>query len=238
MIEDAFAKNVPGTSIYDANRATEKKNRTVTVSFRLPKSMVDELMEEVERSGSSPSAILRKVLEKYLDWDRYRLQMNMIPFPDCFVDESLKRLSRKDIGDIASQFADAFSGLVLLKMGKMDLESTLKIMEEWFRDGAINYRRGYADNCHVFVIQHSLDVNWSLYLAHFFTTVCRDLDVYCKVELNQDGKTLLLFARDDRADAPGALGRTAPADRKAYAELGSVHKNAKSRKGSEERDKP
>ena len=132
MIEDAFAKTP--SAIYDANSAIEKKNRTVTVSFRLPKNMVDELMEEVERSGSSPSAILRKVLEKYLDWDRYRLQMNMIPFPDVFVDESLKRLSRKDIGDIASQFANAFSGLVLLKMGKMDLESTLKMMEEWFRD--------------------------------------------------------------------------------------------------------
>ncbi|HEY7508407.1 MAG TPA: ribbon-helix-helix domain-containing protein [Nitrososphaera sp.] len=237
MIEDAFAKTP--SAIYDANSAIEKKNRTVTVSFRLPKNMVDELMEEVERSGSSPSAILRKVLEKYLDWDRYRLQMNMIPFPDVFVDESLKRLSRKDIGDIASQFANAFSGLVLLKMGKMDLESTLKMMEEWFRDGAINYRRGYADNCHVFVIQHGLDVNWSLYLAHFFTTLCGDLDVYCKVELNQDGKTLLLFARDDRAGASRASDRTTPPDRRAYAELGNTRKGAKhGRKGSEERDQP
>jgi hypothetical protein len=224
MVESMLAKDVSGVSI-TANPEAQKKNRTVTVSFRLPESMVEELLKEVERSGSNPSAIVRKVLEKHLNWDRYRLQMNMISFPDCFVDESLKRLSRKDIGDVASRFASVFCGLVLLKTGRTDFEPTMKMIEEWFKDGSINYRHGYDNGCHVFVVQHSLDVNWSLYLANFFTAVCRDLNVYSKVEMSQDGKTLLFFARDDRNKASYVPDPAAYPD--LYAELEGVRKNAR-----------
>lgn len=225
MAESMFAKGVPSTSTHTMNSEVQKKSRTVTVSFRLPESMVEELSKEVARSGSNPSAIIRKVLEKYLNWDRYRLQMSMISFPDCFVDESLKRLSRKDIGDVAERFANVFCGLVLLKTGKMDLEPALGMMEEWFKDGSINYRHGCDNGSHVFVIQHDLDVNWSLYLAHFFTAVCKDLNVYSRVEMNRDGKTLLFFARDDRSKAFHAPDSAAYPDQ-AYAGLGA-RKNVK-----------
>jgi hypothetical protein len=226
MVENIFAKDVCDVSINTMSPETQKKNRTVTVSFRLPESMVEELLKEVERSGSNPSAVVRKILEKHLNWDRYRLRMNMISFPGSFVDESLKRLSRKDIVDVASRFASVFCGLVLLKTGRMDFEPTLGMIEEWFRDGSINYRHGYDNGCHVFVIQHSLDVNWSLYLAHFFTAVCRDLNVYSRVEMNQDGKTLLFFARDDRNKAPHAPDSMAYSDQ-VYAKLEGACKNSK-----------
>lgn len=166
------------------------------MSFRLPKEMIDELVEESERAGSNPSVTLRQVLEKHLNWDRYRLQMNMICIPSAFVNESLSRLSRKEIENVASQSANAFHGLILLKTRKMDLVCALKVIEEWCKDSSIKYRRGYADGWHVFVIQHDLQANWSLYLAHFVTTVFRSIsNVQCKVEMNQNGKNVVFFVR-------------------------------------------
>lgn len=173
-----------------------KKDRTVTISFRLPKDLVEELVDESERASSSPSAILRQILRKHLHWDRYRIQVNMIPLPSCFVNESLNQLSREEIMDLASRSASAFNGLVLLKMKNTDLESALEVLEDWFTDSSIKYRRGYANGYHVFVIQNDLDVNWSLYLADLFTAVCSNItNTYCKAELNKENNNILLFAK-------------------------------------------
>lgn len=173
-----------------------RKYRTVTVSFRLPKEMIGELAEESERVGSSPSATLRQVLEKHLNWDRYRIQTNMICIPSAFVNESLSRLSRKEIENVASQSANAFNGLILLKTRRVDFVGALQVIEEWLRDSSIKYRRGYADGWHVFVVQHDLELNWSFYLACFFTSVFGNINnIQCKVELNRNGKNVVFFVR-------------------------------------------
>jgi hypothetical protein len=150
--------------------------------------------------------MLRQILRKHLHWDRYRIQMNMIPVPSCFVNESLIQLSRKEIGDLALQCANSFNGLILLKMKKTDLQCALEVLEDWFIDSSINYRRGYANGYHVFVIQNDLDVNWSLYLADLFAAVCSNIEnTYCRVELNKENNNILLFAKDSpirRLDKP------------------------------------
>lgn len=197
MTVNEAASSSEGIYLYETDDELAKDKKTVTVSFRLPKYMVDVLLQESELRGSTPSIVLRNVLGKHLNWDRYRLQMNMVPVPECFVTESLKRLSRKDVGDIAARCAHSFSGLTFLKMRRVGLESTLVTMEEWFKDASISYRRGFVDDYNAFVIQHNLDVNWSLFVSNLFTTVCGNLEnVDYKVELSRDGKMLVLFARN------------------------------------------
>lgn len=122
--------------------------------------------------------------------------MKMVPIPPCFVNGSLNLLSRKEIEDLALQTANSFDGLILLKMKRMDLECSLEVLEDWLMDSSINYRRGYTNGYHVFVIQHDSNENWSLYLANLFTAVCGNIkNTYCKVETNRENKNILLFVK-------------------------------------------
>lgn len=173
-----------------------RKNRTKTVSFRLPAYMIDELIEECERAEMSPSVILRQILGKHLEWDRYRLQMNLITVPSCFARESMNLLSKQEIEGLAFHCASSFVSLALLKAKRVDLENLLALMEQWFRDSSIKYRRGYADGYHVFAIQHELGFHWSLFLAEFLAAVFTTIkEVRYKVDFNQNDGTVLFFSK-------------------------------------------
>lgn len=177
-------------------REKGKRSRTVTVSFRLPASMIEELVKESERTDISPSSTLRQVLSRYLNWERYRLQTGLVSLPYCFVDDALNGLSRKEIGHMASRCANLFEGLVMLRMGKVDLESSLRMLHEWFRDASIKYRVGSNGGGYVCVIQHDRCKNWSLFLAEFLAAICNCLKIKnFSIVVNQNGKGIIFSVR-------------------------------------------
>jgi hypothetical protein len=190
------ADRFEGSILDSCVRERGKRNRTITVSFRLPESMIEELVKESECFEISPSSTMRKVLGRYLNWDRYRLQAGLVSLPYCFIDDTLSGLSGKEIERIASQCANAFEGVIMLKSGKVDLDSSLRVINEWFRDASINNRFGFSEGEYICIIQHDRSNNWSLFLAEFLAAICRNHGIRdFNIIVNQNGRWIFFSVK-------------------------------------------
>ncbi|MEE8181566.1 MAG: hypothetical protein V3T67_06985, partial [Nitrosopumilaceae archaeon] len=58
-----------------------KKETTRSITYRLPARMVDELETEANEKQISQNVLVKQILEKYLQWDRFSAKIGMIPVP-------------------------------------------------------------------------------------------------------------------------------------------------------------
>ena len=58
-----------------------KKESTRSITYRLPEKLVIELETESTQKGISQNVLVRQILEKYVQWDRFSSKIGMIPVP-------------------------------------------------------------------------------------------------------------------------------------------------------------
>ena len=60
---------------------SSKKESTRNITYRLPEKLVTELETESTQKGISQNVLVRQILEKYVQWDRFSSKIGMIPVP-------------------------------------------------------------------------------------------------------------------------------------------------------------
>ena len=65
------------------NRQThpQKKEKTRSITYRLPAKVVEELETEAMNKNISQNVLVKQILEKYVNWDRFGDKIGMIPVP-------------------------------------------------------------------------------------------------------------------------------------------------------------
>src|SRR4030066_2189230 len=77
-----------------------KKEKTRGITYRLPEDLVKELETESMEKNTSQNALVKQILEKHVQWDRYADKIGMIPVPKNILDELGKEMSGEDIDSI------------------------------------------------------------------------------------------------------------------------------------------
>jgi hypothetical protein len=175
----------------EENVNDNKAGKTRSITFRLESSIIEELQTEAEYRETSLNVLINQILRRYSNWERYENKMGMIPIPKVMLsgimDEMLKIGKDSGVEDVVdfrdklikelSQTAFAFlKDSVLLIKKNYNLLVVLEVLEQYMKVVGINSdHRIEDDGKHVYVIQHKLGENWSLFIKEFLILIFENL---------------------------------------------------------------
>jgi hypothetical protein len=175
----------------EENVNDSKAGKTRSITFRLESSIIEELQTEAEYRETSLNVLINQILRRYSNWDRYENKMGMIPIPKVMLsgimDEMLKIGKDSGVEDVVgfrdklikelSQTAFAFlKDSVLLIKKNYNLLVVLEVLEQYMKVVGINSDHKIEDDGkHVYLIQHKLGENWSLFIKEFLILIFENL---------------------------------------------------------------
>jgi len=141
----------------------QKKEKTRSITFRLPAYVIEELETEASEGNVSLNVIIKQILEKHLQWDRYACKIGMRPVPD----KILKTVGNFLEGDNVHKLVDVMHSLikdqVMFMKGKYDLKRCIEALDDYMKFSGIKSDHRVEGALHHFIIQHEMGVKWSLF---------------------------------------------------------------------------
>ncbi|QLH07327.1 hypothetical protein C5F50_09775 [Nitrosopumilus ureiphilus] len=153
---------------------TAKKESTRSITYRLPEKLVTELETESTQKGISQNVLVRQILEKYIQWDRFSSKIGMIPVPKGILESLGTELDEKDIDEIITLMFPVIKDTVLFIKGGYDLKRCIETLEDYMRASGMNSDHRVEGDMHIFLIQHELGIKWSVFTEQLLTHVFRN----------------------------------------------------------------
>ena len=161
-----------------------KKEKTRSITYRLPEDLVEELETESMEKNISHNVLVKQILEKYIQWNRYADKIGMIPVPKNIIDELGKEMSGEDIDGIIKVMLPMIKESVLFMKGKYDLKRCIETLEDYMKASGMKSDHRIEGELHHFIVQHELGVKWSLLTERLFKEIFHeflpDLNLKCQ----------------------------------------------------------
>jgi hypothetical protein len=185
-------------------RIRPRKSRSIT--FRLDTNVIEELQREADEGEFSLNILVNHVLRRYVEWDRYENKLRMIPVPmtllSKLIDEIIKLAAdegimeelnfRRDkiIKNVAETAFSVIKDSVLFMKKKYNLWTVLEVLQEYMKvSGIMSDHRIEPGRRHVFIIQHELGENWSVFAKEVLHMIFAEL-AEVRAEINMTPKTV------------------------------------------------
>lgn len=152
-------KSIPSKNKSDI----QKKETTRSITYRLPSSLVHELETEAMNNKISQNVLVKQILEKYVNWDRFGNKIGMIPIPRAILDSLGAEMNGDDINEIIKSVLPIIKDSVLFMKGKYDLKRCIETLEDYMRASGMKSDHRIEGELHHFIIQHELGMNWSFF---------------------------------------------------------------------------
>lgn len=152
----------------------QKKETTRSITYRLPEKMIDELDGEAKQKKISQNVLVKQIMERYLQWDRYSEKIGMIPVPKEILETLGEELDGKDIDEIINVVFPMIKNTVMFIKGGYDLERCIETLEDYMRASGMNSDHRVDGELHSFIIQHDLGMKWSVFTEQLLTQVFRN----------------------------------------------------------------
>ena len=150
-----------------------KKETTRSITYRLPEKLVNELETEATQKGISQNVLVRQILDKYVQWDRFSNKLGMIPVPKRILESLGGELDGRDIDEIINIVFPMIKDSVMFVKGGYDLKRCIETLEDYIRASGMNSDHRVEGDVHSFVIQHDLGMKWSVFTEQLLSQVFR-----------------------------------------------------------------
>ena len=172
-----------------------KKESTRSITYRLPEKLVIELETESTQKSISQNVLVKQILEKYVQWDRFSNKIGMIPVPKGILQSLGDELDGKDIDEIITLIFPMIKDTVLFIKGGYDLERCIETLEDYMRASGMNSDHRVEGNVHSFLIQHDLGVKWSVFTEQLLTQVFRNFLPDKELQFQTTDTTVILSVK-------------------------------------------
>ena len=140
-----------------------KKEKTRSITYRFPEWLVEELETESTEKNISQNVLVKQILEKYFQWDRFAEKIGMIPVPTNILERLGKEMTGKDIESILNVILPLIKESVLFMKGKYNLQLCIEALEDYMRASGMKSDHRIEGESHHFIVQHELGIKWSLF---------------------------------------------------------------------------
>ena len=140
-----------------------KKEKTRSITYRLPAKVVEELEIEAMQKNISQNVLVKQILEKYVHWDRFEDKIGMIPVPKKLLNTLGNEMSGKEINEIIGVLVPVIKNTVLFMKGNYDLKRCIETLEDYMRASGMKSDHRIEGDLHHFVIQHEMGIRWSFF---------------------------------------------------------------------------
>jgi hypothetical protein len=190
--------------VHDEKPAAQGKTRSVT--FRIDSAVIDEVQREADQTEITLNVLVNQVLKGYTEWDRYENKVGMMPVPKAIlpaiIDKSISLAKEEGMKDIsayrdqivkhAAQTAfQIMKDTVLFMKKKYNLWVVLSVLQEYMKVSGINSNHKIEPGGrHVFIVQHELGDNWSVFTKELMAKIFEDL-AKVKADINITPNTVV-----------------------------------------------
>ena len=172
---------------------SDRPKKSQSITFRLDSHTIDELQREADQNQISLNVLVNQVLKRYSDWDRYENRIGMMPVPKVMLtslidkavdmakkngikEEDIERVRDQIIKQAAEIAFNIIKDAVLFMKKQYNLWVVLAVLQEYMKVSGINSdHRIEGGRKHVFVIQHELGENWSLFTKELLELIFENL---------------------------------------------------------------
>jgi hypothetical protein len=168
-----------------------KKEKTRSITYRLPENLVEELETEAMEKSISQNVLVKQILEKHVQWDRYADKIGMIPVPKNILDELGKEMRGEDIDNILKVMLPMIKESVLFMKGKYDLKRCIETLEDYMKASGMKSDHRIEGNLHHFIVQHELGIKWSLLTEKLFKEIFNEFVPNQNVKCQTTEKTVI-----------------------------------------------
>ncbi|MDQ3873260.1 MAG: hypothetical protein M3258_06575 [Thermoproteota archaeon] len=178
------------------NDSNSKKNRTETVTFRLPSPLIDELRMDAELEGISLNNYVAKIFSNHIQWERYERKVGLLPMTEAFLREVLSQLTDEQVVNLAQRLEKGkFTNILAFMKNSHDVEDFVDVMRAWLTVSWMQQSIEMRDGKYYFKIQHSLGAKWSLYVKTLISELSYDI-LGKKADISIVGDTIsFVFAK-------------------------------------------
>lgn len=140
-----------------------KKEKTRSITYRLPAKVVEELETEAIQKNISQNVLVKQILERYVQWDRFSDKIGMIPVPKEILTTLGREMGGENIDDVIRVVLPLIKDTVLFMKGNYDLKRCVETLEDYMRASGIKSDHRIEGELHHFIIQHELGLKWSFF---------------------------------------------------------------------------
>lgn len=141
----------------------QEKEATRSITYRLPVSIVEDLETEAMEKNISQNVLVKQILEKYIEWDRFAEKIGIIPVPKKILDSLGKDMNGEVINEIIRVILPTIKDSVMFIKGHYDLKRCIEMLEDYMRASGMKSDHRMEGELHHFIIQHELGMKWSLF---------------------------------------------------------------------------
>jgi len=173
---------------------TQKKDPTRSITYRLPEKLVNELETEASMKSISQNVLVKQILDRYIQWDRFSDKIGMIPVPKKILIALGDELDGRDIDEIINLMFPMIKDTVMFIKGGYDIKRCIETLEDYMQASGMNSDHRIEGDLHTFLIQHDLGMKWSVFTEQLLTQVFRNFlpDVDLKFQTTEN--TVILTA--------------------------------------------
>ena len=157
-----------------ARAQQQKKETTRSITYRLPENLINELDGESKQKKISQNVLVKQILERYIQWDRYSDKIGMIPVPKEIIQSLGADLDGRDIDEIINIIFPMIKNNVMFIKGGYDLELCIETLEDYMRASGMKSDHRLDGDLHSFIIQHDLGMKWSVFTEQLLTQIFRN----------------------------------------------------------------
>ena len=156
-----------------AREQQQKKEVTRSITYRLPEKLINELDGEAKQRKISQNVLVKQILERYIQWDRYSEKIGMVPVPKEILETLGSDLDGRDIDEIINVVFPIIKNNVMFIKGGYDLERCIETLEDYMRASGMKSDHRVEGDLHTFIIQHDLGMKWSVFTEQLLTQLFR-----------------------------------------------------------------
>ena len=168
-----------------------KKEKTRSVTYRLPVKLVKEIEAEAMNHNISHNVMARQILEKYIEWDRFASKIGMIPVPKKILDMLGMEMTASEINEIINVIKPVIKDTVLFIKGGYDLQKCIEILEEYMKASGMKSDHRIEGELHHFIIQHELGSNWSIFTEQLLQEIFKEFLPESKMKCQTTKSTVI-----------------------------------------------
>ena len=173
---------------------TQKKDPTRSITYRLPEKLVNELETEASMKRISQNVLVKQILDRYIQWDRFSDKIGMIPVPKKILIALGDELDGRDIDEIINLMFPMIKDTVMFIKGGYDIKRCIETLEDYMQASGMNSDHRIEGDLHTFLIQHDLGMKWSVFTEQLLTQVFRNFLPDMDLKFQTTENTVILTA--------------------------------------------
>ena len=168
-----------------------KKEKTRSITYRLPVKLIEELETEAMNKNISHNVMAKQILEKYIQWGRFADKIGIIPVPKKILDMLGIEMTAEEINEIINAIKPVIKDTVLFIKGKYDLKRCIETLEDYMRASGMKSDHRIEGELHHFIIQHELGSNWSIFTEQLLQEIFKEFQPDSKMKCQTTESTVI-----------------------------------------------